>query len=338
MEHAAESPEVHVGPGLVVLGMHRSGTSALTGILHLLGANLGKEMVESEPGINLKGYWENKDANQFDDRLLKFLGSDWYDVFDLPEEWSANSKNSSFADELRTLLVKNFAGPGLWAVKDPRLCRLFPLWKSVAEQQNVELKCLLVLRHPCEVAQSLKKRNGFEEPHSLLLWLSYVLDSEYFSRTVPRAIITYESLLTGWHDVFESLEQKLNLGICLTNTDTNDEINSFLDSRLRHHISYGDGLEGPILKLALLAYEALQKDDKSSLDEIRNRFNDLVRDAEPWLVQSNYMQAAIELSRLQFFELQKLSEYQMQIEDMKNSRSWRWTAPLRYLSRHTKTD
>lgn len=324
------SNEARPGLGLLILGMHRSGTSALTGLLHILGANLGVGLVGTEPDINFKGYWENKDANLFDDRLLKSLGTDWYDVFDLPQGWCHQSKKMGFDDELKKLLVENFGGQDLWAVKDPRLCRLLPLWIDVAEQQEIELKFLMVLRHPFEVAKSLNKRNGFCESHAALLWLRYVLDSELYSRDYPRAIITFDGLLDSWKDVITEVGNKLNLGLAISNEDSRLRVEGFLDSRLRHHVSSGENAENPFLELANSAYQALQSEGEISLHQIRDEFNSRIDDVESWLKEANFLRQSIDQCLLDH------REYKTQNEEMKNSRSWRWTAPLRALKRQPR--
>jgi hypothetical protein len=317
-ERAPLTDKGGLGPGLVILGMHRSGTSALTGVLHILGANLGGELLPAVPNVNDKGYWENRDIYEFDDRLLNFFGTDWYDVFDLPEEWCAKSKKLGFNDELQNLIIDNFSGRELWAVKDPRLCRLLPLWLDIAKQQEIELKFLLALRHPFEVAQSLNKRDGFGASHASLLWLRYVLDSDYHSRGFPRAIITFDSLLAGWKEVIAEVEQKLNLGLCLTNNDLNLKADMFLDSRLRHNVSSGEDAKNPFIELANSAYQALRSGEETSLNQIRDEFNARIKEVEPWLIEANFLRRSID-------------QYRFQIEEMQNSRSWRWTAPLRAL-------
>ena len=325
-----QSPDASIGPGLAILGMHRSGTSALAGVFHLLGANLGNQFIDTEPEINLKGYWENREANHFDDRLLKFLESDWYDVLDLPHQWLEKSSEAGFDGELAQLLKANFTGETPWVVKDPRLCRLLPFWLDVLEKQNVGVKCLIVLRHPFEVAQSLRKRDGIEMPHALLLWLRYVLDSELSSRSTPRNVITYENLLNDWRAVLEKAESTLDLGLGFMNDDVNQRIDAFLDRGLRHHVHSSDHVENPLLTLAISAYESLQLDDQKSLSQIRSEFRIEMKKAQPWLTQFNHVQR-------NFHDYRSRSEQDAkQLKKILNSRTWRWASPLRLLANKLK--
>jgi hypothetical protein len=63
---------------VIVLGMHRSGTSVLTGTLGLLGAALPTDLVEAAPS-NPKGHFESRSVYNIHERLLAALGTAWYD-------------------------------------------------------------------------------------------------------------------------------------------------------------------------------------------------------------------------------------------------------------------
>ena len=75
-----------------VLGMHRSGTSALSGTLNKLGFYLGKELIKEYPD-NIKGFFENKDIVEFNkNKLLPFYNSSWSSIGLLPEKWYEQEK------------------------------------------------------------------------------------------------------------------------------------------------------------------------------------------------------------------------------------------------------
>jgi Uncharacterized protein conserved in bacteria len=71
---------------LLVLGMHRSGTSATTRVVNLLGANLGNNLVQPGPD-NPDGFWEHAEAVRINDALLEGLGRTWYDMREMPRGW-----------------------------------------------------------------------------------------------------------------------------------------------------------------------------------------------------------------------------------------------------------
>ena len=136
---------------ILVLGMHRSGTSAVTGALRLCGVELGSELMQPGPD-NPKGFWEHAGVVAIHDRLLAALGRSWNDPRPLPPHWLQTEAAAAAAAALEALLREEFSGSVLWAVKDPRMCRLLPLWWPVLERMGVQAAALFVLRHPREVA------------------------------------------------------------------------------------------------------------------------------------------------------------------------------------------
>ena len=63
--------------GVLVLGMHRSGTSALTRVLNLLGLDAGRDVLMGASESNPTGHWEVERLTSFNDRLLDELGGRW---------------------------------------------------------------------------------------------------------------------------------------------------------------------------------------------------------------------------------------------------------------------
>ena len=116
------------GPVILVIGMHRSGTSAVTRVLNLLGIELGGSLLPSADD-NARGFWEHQDAVLINERLLSALGRNWFDLRELPHGWLSTPAASEAKLQLKELFTREFGGPVIWAVKDPRICRLLPLWR-----------------------------------------------------------------------------------------------------------------------------------------------------------------------------------------------------------------
>ena len=114
---------------LVVLGMHRSGTSALTRILSLLGADLPSTLLE--PGDdNPTGFWESLKLMQIHDEILQSLGLTWHAIDVVDPNWHATQAGQTFRKRLLEYLRTDFADSSLFVLKDPRMCRLVPLWRQ----------------------------------------------------------------------------------------------------------------------------------------------------------------------------------------------------------------
>src|SRR5581483_5443085 len=97
---------------------------------------------------------------------------------------------------LEQILRSEYGDSTLFVVKDPRLCRLIPLWLAALERYGARPSFVITTRNPLEVAGSLRARNGFSATKSYLLWLRHLLDAERDSRGFPRVFTSYEQLLS----------------------------------------------------------------------------------------------------------------------------------------------
>jgi hypothetical protein len=195
--------------GILVLGMHRSGTSALARVLNLLGARVPGNLAGPDRW-NAKGYWESRDTIRIHDAMLEALGSRWDD--DRPLALDVDDPRvRPYRDELRGFLHANFAGVGDFIVKDPRICRFVPLWLWLLRDSGAVPHVALIVRNPVEVAASLRTRDLIPPSLSYSLWLRHVLEAERETRSTRRAIVWYDSLLNDWRSTVGSLVAQLGL-------------------------------------------------------------------------------------------------------------------------------
>jgi hypothetical protein len=145
---------------IAVLGMHRSGTSALTGSLEQHGLFLGR--VSTRNVHNAKGNRESSDVVELNEDVLRSSGGAWNTP---PREvtWSADQQ-----ERARALLAEH-AGQPLWGFKDPRTVLTLGGWLELAP----DLERIGVFRHPLRVARSLERRNGMSTDEGVALWQVY---------------------------------------------------------------------------------------------------------------------------------------------------------------------
>jgi hypothetical protein len=179
---------------LVVLGMHRSGTSALTGAVVKSGANPGLRLMPAT-NDNPEGYWECAPIVRLNDELLLRLGARWDSVAPLPAGWMALPTVEALREQATEIIAREFDDAKFAVLKDPRLCRLLPFWREPFAASGLTLSCVLMVRRPMEVAASLARRDQFAPEKSLALWYAHLVDAERDSRGVPRATVTYDALL-----------------------------------------------------------------------------------------------------------------------------------------------
>jgi hypothetical protein len=216
----------------IVLGMHRSGTSALTRLLALLGAELPRTLIGAGAG-NPLGHWESRPICAFNDRILKAVGSTWYDWRAIDESFLSSSELTAFEPEARAILAEEFGDAGTIVLKDPRICRLYPFWRRVLDSLDIQPMPILPLRHPAEVAASLEARDGLNPALGQIIWLRHVLDAERFTRHSPRVVTTFDSLLGAWQDVAQRIAERFD--VRMDGSATADSIGSFLSADQRHH-------------------------------------------------------------------------------------------------------
>ncbi len=143
-----------------ILGMHRSGTSCLTGSLEEAGLHLGD--VFRVGRHNAKGNRENGRIMALQDAVLVHSGGRW----DRPPEhvsWSNSHR------EERDSIIRSYAGAPAWGFKDPRTVLLIDFWREALPN----LLVVGTLRHPRFVAESLFQRGGGSVDDWLDLWVAY---------------------------------------------------------------------------------------------------------------------------------------------------------------------
>ena len=197
---------------VVILGMHRSGTSALAGALAQMGVDFGKHPI-SPSRYNPKGYFEHPEIVALHDELLRALGSRWDDYLPLPSSWTETEVAREFRSSVVGHPQAGLRRRSLFGVKDPRLCRLMPLWFPIFETLRTELHFVLTIRHPWEVAESLRKREGLESSKSFLLWLEHTLQAESASRGYKRTFVPFNELLDDPLAVMARLQRDFQLPI-----------------------------------------------------------------------------------------------------------------------------
>ena len=195
---------------ILVLGMHRSGTSAFTRMLNLLGCDLPQALMEGWEG-NPKGHWESNAIRALNDDILASAGSKWDDWMEFNPQWYDSPAFDGFFKRAQDVLRDDYGTSSFFVLKDPRNCRLARFWFAVLEKADVEPLVAIPLRNPLEVVQSLGRRNDTHPNMAMLAWLRHVLDAEHSSRGRRRVFTYYDELLDNWADVADKVQRGLGI-------------------------------------------------------------------------------------------------------------------------------
>jgi hypothetical protein len=244
---------------LFVLGVHRSGTSALCAALAASGASFGNQLIDAMAGVNDEGFWEDAGVVAVNEKLLILADSCWYapapDIADT--DW-ADARFDPLRAQAAKLLQAGFGDASLQAVKDPRLCLTLPFWLALCDELGIATSVCVIGRAPLEVARSLEKRDGFPLGYGLRLYTLYRASIDRFAP--PDTLhVAYDELLRDAPAVITRLAAALPLD------PGSAELSRAVRDDLRHHTT---GDEGDPLALA-----DTSKVDLATLEkEIENRY------------------------------------------------------------------
>jgi hypothetical protein len=323
------------GPWVTVLGMHRSGTSALTGALGAAGFQLYRpddrvDWAESNPE-----HWESRTLTVYNEDLLIRLDGGWDAPPEMPSGWSEGLELPDALDPVAALdTAYPRQGPSVW--KDPRLCLLLPFWRDLLEP----LAAVLVWRSPLAVAKSLLRRDGIPLPDGLALWERYNRSALTALTGVDTYVLGYESVIEDPVSTLDALLEWLGSRPALSGAAHTWEIEAAIASisrELRHHSATSEQSAAA----PMLAEQTRLADHLSSLQGGHQLLlADLPFEESPWTTAvlrlrrklsapNRELARALEANR----DLGDHLEITLrELTNLKTSTSWRMTGPVRAVS------
>jgi GT2 family glycosyltransferase len=184
-----------MGKVVVVLGMHRSGTSALTRGLQALAIDLGPNLKPAVPDHNGTGFFEDAGLSAINEELLALAGCSWDTLHVSPLRPADEPRIRELKSRASQLLRAQFGHSACFGFKDPRTCRTLPFWQEVIAELGLEPFYVLCIRNPLSTAQSLARGHNFPRRKSYWLWLLHMLEAVRLTSGARRVFIEFESLL-----------------------------------------------------------------------------------------------------------------------------------------------
>jgi hypothetical protein len=213
----AISSAVQRRPIVLVLGMHRSGTSLCS---HLLSAP-DVDMTDKIPGQsatsptpeNPRGPWERSEIVEFHGRILGLFNRDYFGRFHdfaLPVAWWADPRVAQIRREIIGFLEKRM-GDSYFGFKDPRTMRLMPVWHQILNELKLTPKVVLCLRNPAQVARSLNARDGLDRAIGEYRWLVRMIDFFRYASNFASCAVEYEEWFDNPAATIEKLQKFVDL-------------------------------------------------------------------------------------------------------------------------------
>lgn len=217
---------------IVVLGMHRCGTSVITRGLNVLGVDLGENLMLPVAGDNPKGYFEDLDINALNIEMLQALGSDWSCLATIEPDGVDNLFSKGFFLRAVEMLRQKTINVPILGFKDPRTAKLLPFWKQVFEYCGFDMSYVLVTRNPLSVVRSLEKRSGFSPEKIYLLWLEHILISLSCTENTKRILIDFDNFIASPQQNLERIGEQFSFQININELQIYQA--EFIDEKLRH--------------------------------------------------------------------------------------------------------
>lgn len=248
----------------VVLGMARSGTSAIARGLNALGVDLGEQLTPGDKTWNPKGFFEDTDiVYKINRGVLYALDYNWTSLSTHEAQFEDNQALTGIKAAALELLKKRIDTTTHWGFKDPRTAKLLPFWQDIFKELNLNDQYIIALRNPLASAYSYQKVSGVEIEEGMLLWLMHLLLAIDGTQGKKRVVVSYDFMLQEPREQLKRIHQALAIPMPINESEIDDYANKFLDKNLHHYeYSYEDLKSHPataVVPLCLRVYSLLVK-------------------------------------------------------------------------------
>lgn len=186
-----------------VLGMHRSGTSALSGLITQAGLSAPADPMPPTPA-NPKGYWESLAILKANEQLLARIDRRWSSSSPFALDWIYSDVAREWRSSLIDALAFSFADADLPVIKDPRFCLLVAGLEPWFQSGLIEFAFLIPVRHPVEVANSLHQAEQLGTVEALKLWSESIFLAEHSTRGYSRLYLGFDAIINTPHRVLDA--------------------------------------------------------------------------------------------------------------------------------------
>jgi len=252
----------------------------LTRILSLCGAGLPAS--EQGKAGHRDQHWEPvRIVRRHDEEILEPNGYRWRDVIFPARRWFESAEAECFRRSLAADFLTEFSGSRLPVLKDPRLCRLMPLWSDIFHWLGLDPRIIIAVRNPMAVASSLRARDRIPLHMGMQLWLRHLITAEHDTRAMRRCFISYEDLIRDPLGVVRTIDLTLALGLSVADDD--GAVDRLVSPGTARSCKHSPGMPRAIRRTyaALLSACESQAADLSAFDEIRNQVEVVDRIATP---------------------------------------------------------
>jgi hypothetical protein len=218
---------------IAVTGVPRSGTSAITRGLKVLGVNLGTSLEPADFG-NEKGYFEDSDINNLNYGFLKLLFErpDYAILVDLKK--IPQNVINAFKISAKVFIEKRLDGYDIFGFKDPFMSKILPIWKDIFAELGVNTSYVIPCRNPFSVAKSINKRGNIDYIIAYYIWFSSMLATVIYLAGEKIVFVDYDDILEDPKKQLQRISEYLSLEFDPNGPEFSEFSGSFLEESLRH--------------------------------------------------------------------------------------------------------
>lgn len=271
----------------IISGMDRSGTSLWAAVSKIVGIHLGSNLIGPRKA-NPKGYFEDRRAVSINEELLRNHNYDRKLATPLPKDWQGSIAAKLGSMRIKRVLGDPSKGQDVFGTKDPQLCLTSALWARGAKDMGHEVRYVLCVRNPLEVAESLHKRDGTDKASACLMWIVHTMSVLKSSKSFSRIFITYQDLMSQLVNVAGAIKEFVGKGRDLSQDET-AKIRNFVDESLWHNKAEKTS-ENHIAQVALELYGLLKENKPEALEAF-------TQTGPGMLIEKLKQHAALSLSR-----------------------------------------
>lgn len=234
-------PEIRYDNGkkcILVVGMHRSGTSAMSAILKIAG--IYNKVTDNISPDNPKGFFEWHKGMDINGKIFRLFKSEWDDEKPRPYNEKKCDRVAIFKKEIMQAIDEDFNDQKLFAIKDPRISVLLPIYLEILNTMNIEPLLIMMERPDEEIYLSLKKRNNFSRKKSFALCKKYKETVYKNISGIKHIIVNFDDLVTSPVKICREIFEKFDIPL-LIDDKKGQEMLEFIDPGLKHHNIFDRG-------------------------------------------------------------------------------------------------
>lgn len=314
----------------VVLGMARSGTSAIARGLQALGVDLGNKLTPGAERWNAKGFFEDNDiVYKINRTALHLLDSPWGMKPLAPANYGENATMQKLHNYATKLLKERTEHAAHWGFKDPRTATLLPFWQPIFKELNFNEHYLIAVRNPLASASSYQRLSGCDLEEALIMWLMHMIPAVHGTMGKNRVIVSYDRLMENPDYELGRVKQALNIPDSEDENAIKQYANEFLDRKLQRHVFTDAELKAhpkaKAVPLVLKTYELLSRlsKDEVTFEEqaFKTMWADIMAEFEYSLPVYSYINAL----------MVKNKRLEREIRTIHKSVVWKLIYPLRLI-------